>query len=51
LATAVINVLVASVVIFAPTADAALMETEKLNNSTHPYQLSPIPAGADWINN
>ena len=48
LATAVINVLVASVVTFAPTAEAARIEPQNLNNATPLYRLSPIPAGADW---
>ena len=48
LATVVINVLVASVVIFALTPKAARIEPQKLHDSTPLYRLSPIPAGADW---
>ena len=48
LATALINVVVALVVIFALTPEAARIEPQQLNNSTSPYRLSPIPAGADW---
>ena len=48
LATAVINVLVASVIIFAMTPEAARTEPQKLDDATPLYRLSPIPAGADW---
>ena len=48
LATAVINVLVASIVVFALTPEAARIEPRKLNDATPLYRLSPIPAGADW---
>jgi hypothetical protein len=47
-ATAVINVLVALVLIVAMTPEAAQIEPQKLNSSTAVYRLSPIPAGADW---
>ena len=46
LATAFINVLVA--LVLAQTPASARIELQKLNNSTSLYQLSPIPAGADW---
>jgi hypothetical protein len=45
--TAFINVLVAFVLIAQAPASARI-EPQKLNNSTSLYQLSPIPAGADW---
>ena len=48
LATAAINVLVASVIIFALTPEAARTEPQKPNNATPLYRLSPIPAGSDW---
>ena len=48
LATVVINVLVAAVVIFALTSEAARIEPQKLHDLTPLYRLSPIPAGADW---
>ena len=48
LATAAINVLVASVIIFALTPEAARTEPQKLNDATPLYRLSSIPAGADW---
>jgi hypothetical protein len=48
LATAVLNVVVASVVIFALTPEAAQTEPQKLYEATPLYRLSPIPAGADW---
>jgi hypothetical protein len=44
--TAFINVLVA--LVLAQTPASARIEPQKLNNSTSLYQLSPIPAGADW---
>jgi hypothetical protein len=44
-ATAAINVLVALVFAFTPPVHSAPVET---HNSTTLYQLSPIPAGADW---
>jgi hypothetical protein len=44
--TAFINVLVA--LVLAQTPASARIELQKLNNSTSLYQLSPIPAGADW---
>ena len=43
LATAVINVLVALVIIFALTPEAARIEPQKPNDSTPLYRLSPIP--------
>jgi hypothetical protein len=48
LATAVINALVASVIIFALTPEAARIEPQELDDATPRYRLSPIPAGADW---
>jgi hypothetical protein len=48
LATAIINVVIASVVIFALTPEAAQIDPQKLNEATPLYRLSPIPAGADW---
>lgn len=48
LAAAVLNALVASVVIFALTPEAAQIEPRKLYEATPLYRLSPIPAGADW---
>ena len=48
LATVVINVAVALVLIVALTPEAARIEPQKLHNSTSLYRLSPIPAGADW---
>jgi hypothetical protein len=48
LATAAINVLVASVICFTPPRQSAPIEPLKLHDSTTLYQLSPIPAGADW---
>ena len=47
-ATAVINVLVAVVLIVALTPDAARIEPQKRYDHAPLYQLSPIPAGADW---
>jgi hypothetical protein len=47
-ATAAINVVVALVIGFTPPLRAGPTETLKLHNSTTLYQLSPIPAGADW---
>jgi hypothetical protein len=48
LATALINVLVASVIILAMTPGVAQIEPQKLYDSAPLYRLSPIPAGADW---
>ena len=48
LATAVINVLVALVIVFALTPEAERIEPQRLNDPTSLYRLSPIPAGADW---
>lgn len=48
MATAAINVLVALVIAFTPPVNSGPTETLKLHNSTTLYQLSPIPAGADW---
>jgi hypothetical protein len=48
LATAAINVLVASVMGFASPQESALIEPLKPHHSATLYQLSPIPAGADW---
>ena len=47
-ATAAVNALVALVIAFTPPVDSGPTETLKLHNSTTLYQLSPIPAGADW---
>jgi hypothetical protein len=47
-ATAAVNALVALVIAFTPPVHSATTETLKLHNSTTLYQLSPIPAGADW---
>ena len=48
LATAVINVFVASAIFFALTPEAAQIEAQKPHDSAPLYRLSPIPAGADW---
>ena len=48
LAAAIINVLVALVLIVVLTPEAAQIGPQKLNDSTSLYRLSPIPAGADW---
>jgi hypothetical protein len=48
LATALINVFVASVIILAMTPEVAQIEPQKLYDSAPLYRLSPIPAGADW---
>jgi hypothetical protein len=48
LVTAVINVLLASVIFFALTPEAPQVEPQKPYDSTPLYRLSPIPAGADW---
>ena len=48
LATAVINVLVAGVLIGALPREATRIEPDKHYESTPLYRLSPIPAGADW---
>ena len=48
LVTVVINVLVASVVVFALTPEATRIEPQRLHDSMPHYRLSPIPAGADW---
>jgi len=48
LATAVINVFVASVIVFALTPEAAQTEPQMRYDSAPLYRLSPIPAGADW---
>ena len=47
LATAVINVVVATVLIVALTPEATRIEPHKHYESTPLYRLSPIPAGAD----
>ena len=48
LATAAINVLVASALIFGLTQEAPRIAAQKPSHSTPLYRLSPIPAGADW---
>jgi hypothetical protein len=48
LATAIINVLVALVLIVALTPEPAQIDPHKPNSSTTLHRLSPIPAGADW---
>jgi hypothetical protein len=48
LATAIINVVVALVLIVALSPEAARIEPQKLYDATPLYRLSPIPAGADW---
>jgi hypothetical protein len=48
LATAAINVLVASALIFALTQEAPRTAVQKPSDPTPLYRLSPIPAGADW---
>jgi len=48
LATAAINALVALGLIVALTPEAAEIEPQKHYKSAPLYQLSPIPAGADW---
>lgn len=48
LATAIVNVLVALVLIVALTPEATRIESQQLHDSTPLYRLSPIPAGADW---
>jgi hypothetical protein len=44
----IMNVLVASALIFAMTPERARIAAEKPYDSTPLYRLSPIPAGADW---
>lgn len=46
LAIAAINILVAAIVTF--TSPEARVELQMLNGSAPLFQLSPIPAGADW---
>ena len=48
LATAAISALAALVLIVALTPEAARLQPQKHYGSTPYYQLSPIPAGADW---
>lgn len=48
LATALVNVFVALVLIVALTPEAARIDPHQLNGSAPLYRLSPIPAGADW---
>jgi hypothetical protein len=48
LAIAAINVFAAWTIIFAPSHEAAQVERHKPYASAPLYQLSPIPAGADW---
>jgi len=50
LATTMISLLAASIVSSALPPDATTTRDRYLNGSPHarPYQLSPIPAGADW---
>jgi hypothetical protein len=48
LAAAVINVSVALVLIVALTPEAGQTEPLTRYDSAPRYQLSPIPAGADW---
>lgn len=47
-ATAVINVLVAVVLIVALTPEATRNAPHQTYESAPLYRLSPIPAGADW---
>jgi hypothetical protein len=46
LAIAAINILVAAIVTF--TSPEARIELQMPNGSAPLFQLSPIPAGADW---
>jgi hypothetical protein len=48
LATAIINVLVASAIILAQTSGSARIEPQQSYDPAPLYRLSPIPAGADW---
>jgi hypothetical protein len=48
LATALINVLAALVLVFALTPEASRIGPQELNDATPLFRLSPIPAGADW---
>jgi hypothetical protein len=48
LATAIMNVIVALVLIVALTPEATGIEPQRPHDSTPLYRLSPIPAGADW---
>jgi hypothetical protein len=47
LATALVNVFVASALIFAVTSETPPMP-QSLYDPAPLYRLSPIPAGADW---
>jgi hypothetical protein len=46
LTIAAMNILVAAIVTF--TSPEARIEPQMLNSSAPLFQLSPIPAGADW---
>ena len=50
LATAIISLLAASIIISALAPEAPSIKHPNLHNSSqgHLFQLSPIPAGADW---
>jgi Na+-driven multidrug efflux pump len=48
LATAAANAIIALVIIFAIPSEAARTDPHTLTDSRPHFQLSPIPAGADW---
>jgi hypothetical protein len=48
LATAIINILGALLIIAALTPETPRLNHQNLQGSSHLYRLSPIPAGADW---
>jgi hypothetical protein len=48
LATAFINIPVASAIILALTPGSARIEPQQSYDPAPLYRLSPIPAGADW---
>jgi hypothetical protein len=48
LATAVVNLLAAWVIISVLRPEAPSMDAQKLRDAGSLYRLSPIPAGADW---
>ena len=48
LATAIINILGALLIITALAPETPRLKHQNLQSSGHLYQLSPVPAGADW---
>jgi hypothetical protein len=48
LATAAANVLIALVIVFAMPSEAGRTAPQMQTDSRPHFQLSPIPAGADW---